>query len=174
MADERFQDKALAKKDEAKIKGEATDEKANPHEHKADAQKAESAAPIAKAAGKASEKAKTEKAAAEKGQKTEKAATKSDDKADSKDEKPARKTVLERKYTVNLTDAYAKPKYKRADKAISLLREFALRHMKGKDVKVDVALNNAIRTSNRPQKKVHILLQKDEAGTVFAALVPKA
>ena len=170
MADERFQDKALAKKDEAKIKGEATDEKANPHEHKLEGQKAETAAPVAKAAGIASEKAKTEKTAAtEKGKKAEKTADK-----EAKDEKPARKTVLERKYTVNLTDAYAKPKYKRADKAISLLREFALRHMKGKDVKVDVALNNAIRTSNRPQKKMHILLQKDEAGTVFAALVPKA
>ncbi len=174
MADERFQDKALAKKDEAKIKGEELDEKANPHEHKLDAQKADSTVATAKTAGKSSEKAKAEKtAAAEKGQKADKAA-KSGDKADAKDEKPARKTVLERKYSVNLTPAYAKPKYKRADKAISLLREFALRHMKGKDVKIDVELNNAIRTSSRPQKKVQVVLQKDEAGTVFAALVPKA
>lgn len=146
MAEERFEDKQLAKKDEAKIKGEAVEEKANPHEHKAE----EKAAPAKAEAPKAAKKA---------------------EKAPAKDEKPARKVVLERKYTVNLTDAYAKPKYKRTDRAISLLRDFCLRHMKGKDVKLDVQLNNAIRKSARPTKKVQVVLQKDERGTVFASLV---
>ncbi len=168
MAEERFQDKALARKDEAKIKGEAVDEKLNPHEHKTEADAAQTKVP---SPAKTQETGKSEsKAAAPKTDaKAKKAATTKD-----KPEKPARKMVLERKYTVNLTDAYAKPKYKRSDRAISLLRDFCLRHMKGKAVKVDAELNNAIRTSSRPQKKVQVLLQKDEAGTVFAALAQKA
>ena len=163
MAEERFEDKQLAKKTDAKIKGEAVDEKANPHEQAKNALK-----PAEQAAAPA-EKAKTEG-------KTAKTDAKGKEKAnaEAKDAKPAKKFVLERKYTVNLTDAYAKPKYKRADKAISLLREFALRHMKGKNVKVSVELNNTIRTSSRPQKKVQIVMQKDEAGTVFAALAQKS
>lgn len=160
MAEERFEDKALAKKDEAKIKGEAVEEKQNPHE-----QKPAEKLPEAKASGsaKALEPAKPES-------KAKKADAKE---KDAKAEKPARKMVLERKYTVNLTDAYAKPKYKRSDRAIDLLRDYCLRHMKGKKVAIDVALNNAIRTSSRPQKKVQVLAQKDEAGTVFVALAQK-
>ncbi len=161
MADERFQDKALAKKDDAKIKGEPIEENLNPHEHKPEAKLPEAKAPVPVKAlekSKAPTKAKTDEKEAK----------------DAKDEKPARNMVLERKYTVNLTDAYAKPKYKRSDRAISLLRDFCLRHMKGKAVKVSAELNNAIRTSVRPQKKVQVLLQKDEAGTVFAALAQKA
>ncbi|MBI2445257.1 60S ribosomal protein L31 [Candidatus Micrarchaeota archaeon] len=152
MAQERFEDKQLAKKDEAKIKGEAVEEKTNPHEQAKNAVKADEKAAPAKA-----ETPKT----AKKAEKESKSA---------KDEKPALKVVLERKYTVNLTEAYAKPKYKRTDRAISLLRDFCLRHMKGKDVKVDVELNNAIRQSVRPAKKVQIVLQKDERGTVTARL----
>jgi len=152
MAEERFEDKALAKKDEAKIKGEAVEEKANPHEHKHDEK-----------AVKAEQKA------------TPKAEKKAESKAEkAKDEKPARKVVLERKYTVNLTEAYAKPKYKRADRAVSLLRDFCMRHMKGKAVKLDSGLNNAIRQSVRPAKSVQVVLQKDEQGTVFATLAQAA
>lgn len=147
MAEERFEDKALAKKDEAKIKGEAVEEKANPHEHTHD-----------------------EKAAKAEPKAAPKAAKKEEAKEPAKAEKPARKVVLERKYTVNLTDAYAKPKYKRSDRAISLLRDFALRHMKGKAVKLDSELNNAIRSSVRPAKHVQVVFQKDEQGTVFATL----
>ncbi len=157
MAHERFEDKQLAKKDDAKIKGEAVEEKLNPHEQAKNAVKTEE-----KAAAPA-------KAEAVKGKKADEKKE-----APSKEEKPARKVVLERKYTVNLTDAYAKPKYKRSDRAISLLRDFCLRHMKGKAVKVDSDLNNAIRTSSRPQKKVQVVLQKDEAGTVYAALAQAA
>ena len=160
MAEERFQDKQLAKKTDAKIKGEDTGEKANPHEQAKNIAKSADV----KADAKTEAKSNTEATA----KKTEKPAA-----TPSKEEKPAKKFVLERKYTVNLTDAYAKPKYHRADKAISLLRAFCLRHMKGKQVKVDTDLNNAIRTSSRPQKKVEVLLQKDDTGTVMVSLAQK-
>ncbi len=159
MADERFQDKALAKKDDAKMKGEEIDEKANPHEHKPEPKSPQAKAPLpSKALEPSPSESKAKKGEAK----------------DAKAEKPARKMVLERKYTVNLMDAYAKPKYKRCDRAISLLRDYCLRHMKGKAVKVDSELNNAIRTSAHPAKKVQVLAQKDEAGTVFVALAQKA
>lgn len=153
MAEERFQDKALAKKDEAKIKGDDVQENQNPREHKAEATQDQKTPPV--------KTAKTEKTEEKKEAK------------DAKAEKPARKVVLERKYTVNLAEAYAKPKYKRQDRAVLLLREFALRHMKGNKVAIEPELNNAIRTSARPQKKMQVLLQKDEAGTVHAALAQK-
>ncbi len=41
MAHERFEDKQLAKKDDAKIKGEAVEEKLNPHEQAKNAVKTE-------------------------------------------------------------------------------------------------------------------------------------
>ncbi len=151
MAEERFEDKTLHKKDDAKMKGE--DVKSEADEKTPEAQKQQE--PKKQSAAKDGDKKAESK------------------KADAKDEKPEEKKpvfVLERKYVVNLTEAYAKPRFKRANRAIDILQAFAKRHMKGKDVHVDVALNNTVRKSAAPQKKVHVLLQKDEDGTVFASL----
>ncbi|MDP2717470.1 MAG: hypothetical protein Q8P02_01870 [Candidatus Micrarchaeota archaeon] len=150
MAEERFEDKTLHKKDDAKMKGE----------------KAE-AAP-AEAEEKAKDAPKKDAVKAEK--KTESQKTEKESKKNEKPEEKKPTFVLERKYTVNLTDAYAKPRFFRANRAIHILQDFAKRHMKAKDVHIDVALNNTVRKSAAPLKKVHVLLQKDADGTVFATL----
>ncbi|MBI4360863.1 60S ribosomal protein L31 [Candidatus Micrarchaeota archaeon] len=145
MAEERFEDKTQTKKDDAKMKGEE------------DLEKGKRQAPQA-----AKEEATAEKAPDEK--KTEKASKAEEPK------KAEKKFVLERKYTVNLSKAHSKPRFKQQNKALSLLQEFCKRHMKGAAVHVDVRLNNAIRKSAKPLKYVDVLLQKDEAGTVYAQL----
>jgi ribosomal protein L31E len=158
MAQERFEDKTLHKKDDAKMKGEPEDEEEKIVQNQATSTEKTAVKPEEKTDAK-----KTPKEAAKTLQDKEKKEIK-------KEEKKIPKFVLERKYMVNLTDAYSKPRFKRANKAISLLQAFAERHMKAKNVHVDVALNNTIRKSAAPIKKVHVLFQKDEAGTVFATL----
>ncbi|MBI5036098.1 hypothetical protein HZC09_02025 [Candidatus Micrarchaeota archaeon] len=132
MAEEKFEDKTLRKKEEIKIKeGEAE---------------------------KKEEKAKEEEKKAPAGKKEEK-----------KEEKKT-EIVLERKYTANLSRAYAKPKTKKANTAITLLKEFCVRHMKGKSASIEPKLNDVIRAAGRPLKKVSVLLQKDKEGVVYAKL----
>lgn len=150
MAEERFEDQTQAKKDQSKMKGENDAEKGKRQAPDA-ARQAPDAAKVDAPAQPTQEK-KAEKPAKDEPKKEEK------------------KFVLERKYTVNLTEAHSKPRFKQQNKAMSLLAEFCKRHMKGNDVHIDVTLNNAIRKSAKPLKYVDVLLQKDEAGTVYAQL----
>ncbi len=93
------------------------------------------------------------------------------------EEKPAkeekkREIVLERVYSVPLQDAYSVPQSKRGDKAVRLLKTFLERHMKSQNVRLAVALNNAIRArgTRHPLKKVKVRATKDKAGLVLTEL----
>ena len=50
---------------------------------------------------------------------------------------------LERIYTVPLAKAIAVPRYRRAEKAITILREFVQRHMKPEAIIIDTTVNEA-------------------------------
>ncbi len=78
----------------------------------------------------------------------------------------------ERIYTVPLGRAYASPRYKRAEKAISILRRFVERHMKPSTVEIEPEVNEAIwsRGMERPPRRLRVRLSRDEDGTVRVAL----
>jgi len=74
--------------------------------------------------------------------------------------------------TVNLGRAWTTPRYRRTDRAISMIREFAKKSMKSDEVKLDQDLNRQIwkRGKTNPPRKVRIKLVKDEDGTVVVSL----
>ena len=78
----------------------------------------------------------------------------------------------ERIYTVPLGKARAVPSYRRAEKAISILRVFTKRHMKPEEVIIDPTVNEAIwaRGIKNPPRKIRVRLSKDDEGTVTVTL----
>lgn len=107
----------------------------------------------------------------EKGKAPEK---KEEKKEEPKKEEKKREIVLERIYTVPLWEIYSKPQQSRGNMAITFLRKFLARHMKGapEKIKISLILNNTIRKrgSGRPMKKVKIKATKDKEGLVLAEL----
>ena len=78
----------------------------------------------------------------------------------------------ERIYTVPLVKAWAVPRYRRAEKAITLLRKFVQRHMKPETIIIDTTVNEAIwaRGVKKPPRKIRVRLSKDDEGTVTVTL----
>jgi large subunit ribosomal protein L31e len=81
-------------------------------------------------------------------------------------------SVEERIYTVPLGKAWVVPKYRRAEKAITILRQFTLRHMKPEEVVIDPSVNEAIwaRGIRNPPRKIRVRLSKDDEGIVTVTL----
>lgn len=79
---------------------------------------------------------------------------------------------IERIYTIPLAKAWAVPKYRRAEKAITVLREFVQRHMKPEEIIIDTAVNEVIwaRGIKNPPRKIRVRLSKDPDGTVTVTL----
>jgi large subunit ribosomal protein L31e len=88
-----------------------------------------------------------------------------------------KKVELEREYVIPLKRGVLKaPSYRRAKKAIRVIREFLVRHMKVRDrdlrkVKVDIDLNNEIwfRGIKKPANKIKVIAKKID-GIVYATL----
>jgi large subunit ribosomal protein L31e len=78
----------------------------------------------------------------------------------------------ERIYTVPLGKAWNVPKYRRAEKAITILRQFTQRHMKPEEVVIDPTVNEAIwaRGIKNPPRKIRVRLSKDDEGVVMVTL----
>jgi large subunit ribosomal protein L31e len=81
-------------------------------------------------------------------------------------------SVEERIYTVPLGKAWVVPKYRRAEKAITILRQFTLRHMKPEAMVIDPSVNEAIwaRGIRNPPRKIRVRLSKDDDGIVTVTL----
>ena len=81
-------------------------------------------------------------------------------------------SVEERIYTVPLGKAWVVPKYRRAEKAITILRQFTVRHMKPEEVVIDPSVNEAIwaRGIRNPPRKIRVRLSKDDEGIVTVTL----
>lgn len=78
----------------------------------------------------------------------------------------------DRIYTVPLGKTRAVPKYRRAEKAITILRQFTQRHMKPEEVIIDPTVNEAIwaRGIKNPPRKIRVRLSKDDEGIVTITL----
>lgn len=90
------------------------------------------------------------------------------------EKKKEAKVVLERVYTVPLRSEWLKaPKYRRAKKAGTALREFVEKHMKSKDVKIGKYINEFIWQNGikSPPHHVRVECKKDSDGIVFVEMV---
>jgi large subunit ribosomal protein L31e len=79
---------------------------------------------------------------------------------------------LTRVYTINLGKAWLTPEYKRTDRVVNMIREFAQKHMKSEEIKLDQDLNRQIWSRGRtnPPRKVRVKMAKDEDGVVTVSL----
>lgn len=83
------------------------------------------------------------------------------------------KDVLERTYNVPLRREWLKKaKYKRAKKAITALKEFLLKHMKGSEVKVGKRANEKVwkHGIKNPPHHLKVTVTKDDKGIIKAEL----
>jgi len=82
---------------------------------------------------------------------------------------------LTRTYTVPLGVVYEAPPYRRAKKAVIVLKEFATRHMKAKQVSIDAEVNEHIwaRGIRHPPRRITVEMERDEDGVVKVKLPPK-
>jgi large subunit ribosomal protein L31e len=79
---------------------------------------------------------------------------------------------LTRVYTINLGKAWLTPQHKRTDRVVNMIREFAEKHMKSDEVKLEQDLNRQVwsRGKTNPPRKVRVKMVKDENGVVTVSL----
>ena len=77
-----------------------------------------------------------------------------------------------RVYTINLSKVWLAPRIRRTKRAINMIREFAQRHMKSDDVKIDRSLNEVMwkRGIRKPPRKIRVKMVKDEDDVVTVSL----
>lgn len=80
---------------------------------------------------------------------------------------------LERIYTIPLGDAYEHVRNKRGKRAVMLIREFALRHMKAGAVRVSEGVNSAILRDGiqKPPRRIKVRIVKGEEGLARVWLI---
>jgi large subunit ribosomal protein L31e len=71
---------------------------------------------------------------------------------------------LSRVYTINLSKVMLSPENRRTKRAINMIKEFATRHMKAEEIKIDEELNRQMwkRGIRHPPRKVRVKMVKDE------------
>src|SRR5215213_6628542 len=79
---------------------------------------------------------------------------------------------ITRVYTINLGKAWITPQHKRTDRVVNMIREFAEKHMKSSEIKLDQDLNRQMwsRGKTNPPRKVRVKMVKEEDGTVTVSL----
>ena len=77
-----------------------------------------------------------------------------------------------RVYTINLGKAWITPEHKRTDRVVNMIREFAKKHMKSNDIKLDQDLNRQLwsRGKTNPPRNVRVKMVKEEGGVVTVSL----
>jgi large subunit ribosomal protein L31e len=82
---------------------------------------------------------------------------------------------LTRTYIVPLGVVYEAPPYRRAKKAVIVIREFATRHMKAKQVSIDTEVNEQIwaKGIRHPPRRIILEMERDEDGVVKVKLPPE-
>jgi len=77
--------------------------------------------------------------------------------------------TIERVYTINLGKVLLSPNNQRAKRAINMIREFAIRHMKSEDVKIEEDVSHLVwaRGIRHPPRKIRVKLTKDDDGAVL-------
>jgi large subunit ribosomal protein L31e len=79
---------------------------------------------------------------------------------------------LTRVYTINLGRGWITPEHKRTDRIVNIIREFAQKHMKSSEIKLDQDLNRQVwaRGKTNPPRKVRVKMVKDEDDVVTVSL----
>ncbi len=82
---------------------------------------------------------------------------------------------LTRTYVVPLGVVYEAQPYRRAKKAIAVIRAFATRHMKARQVSIDAEVNELIwaRGIKHPPRRITLEMERDEDGVVKVRLPPE-
>ena len=77
--------------------------------------------------------------------------------------------TVERVYTINLGKVLLSPNNQRAKRAINMIREFAIHHMKSESVKIEEEVSHLVwaRGIRHPPRKIRVKLTKDDDGTVL-------
>ena len=77
--------------------------------------------------------------------------------------------TIERVYTINLGKVLLSPNNQRAKRAINMIREFAIRHMKSENVKMEEDVSHLVwaRGIRHPPRKIRVKLTKDDDGVVL-------
>jgi large subunit ribosomal protein L31e len=78
----------------------------------------------------------------------------------------------ERIYTVPLKEAWNAQRYRRSERAMMVLKAFALRHMKATSITVDTSVNEAIWTRGikSPPHRIRVKMTKNDEGAVTITL----
>jgi large subunit ribosomal protein L31e len=78
---------------------------------------------------------------------------------------------VSRIYTINLGKAQLTPRYRRTDRVVNMIREFASRHMKTDEVKLDQELNRQVWKKGKanPPRRLRVRMIKDEDGVVIVS-----
>ncbi|MGH2638184.1 MAG: 50S ribosomal protein L31e [Rhabdochlamydiaceae bacterium] len=86
--------------------------------------------------------------------------------------KQAATEELERVYTVPLSRAWITPRHRRTKRAVNILREFAAKHMKSSEIKIDTELNEELwkRGITKPPRRITVKMERDEDGLVTISL----
>ena len=76
---------------------------------------------------------------------------------------------------VPLGVVFEAPAYRRAKKAITVIRGFATRHMKARQVSIDVEVNELVweRGIRHPPRRIKLEMERDEDGVVTVRLPPE-
>lgn len=79
--------------------------------------------------------------------------------------------ILSRIYTINLGKAWLTPRYRRTDRVVNMIREFAEKHMKTNEVKLDQELNRHVWKKGKanPPRRLRVRMTKDEDGIVIVS-----
>lgn len=90
-----------------------------------------------------------------------------------KKEDKKQKIVLERSYNIPLRKKYQRaPRWKRTNRAVKAVREFVIKHMKSKEVKIGKYANLLIwkHGGKNPPHHIKVVCKKDEEGIVHVEL----
>ena len=79
---------------------------------------------------------------------------------------------LSRVYTINLSKVWLAPRIRRAKRAVNMIREFAQRHMKSEEIKIDQSLNEKLweRSIRHPPRRIRVKMMKDVDDVVTVSL----
>jgi large subunit ribosomal protein L31e len=82
---------------------------------------------------------------------------------------------IDREYTVPLSRAWIAPRYRRTPRAVNILKEFAQRHLKSSEIKIESSLNEQLweKGITQPPRRVTVRMTKDEDGLVTISLPKK-
>ena len=77
---------------------------------------------------------------------------------------------IERIYTINLGKVLLSPNNQRAKRAINMIREFATKHMKSENVKIEEEISHLVwaRGIRHPPRKIRVKITKDDGNVIVS------